>query len=191
MSEFDTRGGAWVVATTSSEPATFFVRYSNIAPDLNKFMATLFNTSATRKVVMQRIWRYNWRITAATGVVLDQALMKISARTIGSTFGILAYDSIDSLSSGIIADTDSTAVTANFTYKLFHAAGEEDTVGALTTANFMGHELSGNAGCLIWEKKRGCKGITLRENQGVTIKNLTDSTAGDVSYVFEFTDEPA
>ena len=52
-----------------------------------------------------------------------------------------------------------------------------------------GRVLQPNA--LVYDRKAGTRGVTLRNGQGVSIKNITSSTTGSVSYVFEFTDEVA
>lgn len=184
-----TAGGALQVECaagcgTPTEPATFYAYFDRIAPAQNKYMATLFNTSATRKVVVRRIWWLTNNFTAVTGVVHDMYLARITARTAGTSVTVRARDSNDLLSSGITADTGSTSVTEAYIARRFVGASEESpvTTTALPTYN-------DRQGTRLYEKPAGEKGETLRQNQGLTIRTLTASTVGVLSFLIEFTDE--
>ena len=171
-----------------AEPATFRVIYDRVVPAQNKYVATLFNTSATRKVVIRRIWLFNWQITAVTGVLLQFDIKRITARTAGSSVTPMAHDTADTLSAGITADHTSTSVTDSTLINRVFGAGEETKIGALTLENSISIN---DAIAIIYAKKDGTKGLTLRQNEGVTIKQVTNSTVGSVSAAIEFTDEPA
>lgn len=160
---------------------TFTVVFDRIVPAANKYMATLFNTSLTRSVVVQRVRLFNWQVGLAAGALLEQELRQITARTAGTTITIVANKSSVPISSGISADTGSTAVTeASLIQRVFASNIQlviEDVVGL---AN--GH--------LLYERRQGEQGHTLLLNEGISIKNITSSVIGTVSYVVEFTDEP-
>lgn len=167
---------------------TFSAVYDRIAPAANKYMATLFNTSSTRKVVVQRIYQFNWQFTGVTDNLLEQEIRYITARTAGTTVTPFAHDSTDTLSSGITADHLSTAVTDSTLLKRIITgsaeaaiAGGESGLKIMRTVDML---------AIVYERKDGIRGWTLRENQGLTIKNITSVTVGTCSYVFEFTDEP-
>lgn len=170
----------------------FFAVYDRIVPAQNKYMATLFNTSTTRKVVVARIYRLNWQVAAVTGVFLEQELRFIAARTAGTSVTIQQDDSNVNLSSGISADTGSTSVTegtgARSLIRRIFACNEEAALAS-------GYALVGTGfsidAALVWMRRPGSSGIILRANEGITIKNTTNSTVGTCSYVFEFEDEPA
>jgi hypothetical protein len=173
-----------------SEPATFLAIADRIVPAVNKYILTLFNTTSTRKVVMQKIFVYNWQTAAVTGTILEHELRKITARTIGAAVTPISMDSADTLTAGITADTTTTGVTevagAAGLLRRGYTSGEEVKIGAITLENSMAVD---DRFAILYEKKDGCKGITLRQNQGVTIKNLT-GTVGSTSVVMLFTDEP-
>jgi hypothetical protein len=179
-----TDGSGFYVAGSSAEPNTFYAYFDRIAPASNKYMATLFNTSATRKVVVRRIVLINNTITSVTGVLLDQYLARITARTAGTSVTIRSRDSNDSLSAGITADTGSTSVTEEYVAKRFIASSEEPVVAQTMLTAFGTY-----GGVVLYEKADGMKGETLRQNQGISIRNVTSSTVGVVSYCIEFTDE--
>ena len=170
----------------------FFAVYDRIAPATNKYMATLFNTSTTRKAVVARIYRMNWQVAAVTGVLLEQELRFITARTSGTSVTIQADDTAIALSSGISADHNSTSVTegtgSRALIRRILSCSEEAVLAT-------GYALAGTGfsldAALIWMRRPGSSGLVLRQNQGITIKNTTASTVGTCSYVIEFEDEPA
>ena len=174
--------------TAPYEPPTFFAVFDRIAPAANKYMATLFNTSATRVVRVQQIWQLNWQVAAVTGVSLEQYAAFITARTSGTAVTSRSYDTADTLSAGISADTNSTSVTESYIFNRQLAVSEEGSaIGSQLGEDFRAQDRNFQ---LIWERTKAAKGFTLRQNQGITIRNVTNSTVGTVSYFFEFTDEP-
>jgi hypothetical protein len=172
----------------STEPATFTAIADRVAPAANKFILTLFNTSSTRKIVIQKVLIYNWQTAVITGVLLEFEVKRITARTAGVAVTPFAHDSNDALSAGISADTGSTAVTEGTLIRRAFSASEETKIGALTLENSASVD---DNFAMVVEKKDGTKGHVLRQNQGIAIKQITSSTVGNVSAVVVFTDEPA
>lgn len=176
-----------IVRNIETSFPTFHAVFDRISPAANKYMATLWNGASGRKVVVQRIWRFNWQVATVTGTTLDQELRRITARTAGTSVTPIALDSNDTLTSGITADHNSSSVTDSSLLQRVMAVSEErdglDTrvVDWLALYPF----------ALVYDRKDGTRGIVLRENQGLTIKNITSSTVGTVSYIIEFTDEVA
>ena len=166
---------------------TFYAVFNRIVPAANKYMATLFNTSATQKVIVTHIWRLNWQVAGVTGVLLEQYLARITARTAGGAITIFADDTADTLSAGISADTLSTSVTEDHIITRFFSTSEEAAAAATGFAlNLMSLEDTQ----LIYQRREGQRGLTLRQNQGITIRNVSSSTIGSVSYIMEFFDIP-
>lgn len=168
---------------------SFTVVFDRIPPVAAKYMATLFNTSATRKVTVQRIYQFNWQTATNPNAVLDQEVRRITARTIGAPVTPIPDDSTVPLSAGITADTTSTGVTLGALLKRIITLQAEATngIGSGGIANL--RTMDSNA--LVYEHKPGMSGWTLRQNQGITIRNITNITTGTCSYVIDFTDEPA
>lgn len=167
---------------------TYWATYSRITPAANKYVATLFNTSASRKVVIQRIWVYNWQLAAAAGVLTELEMRRITARTAGTSITPAPLDLNDTLSAGITADHASTVVTDSTLLQLIVTS--TDTTANTSSAIIRdGRALSINA--LVYERKPGERGIVLRQNQGLTLKNITAIALGSISTVIEFTDEVA
>ena len=183
----DRRGGAPVLTIPGSLP-TYYAVYDRIVPAANKYMATLFNTSATRKVVVTHVWRLNWQVAAVTGILLEQYLARITARTAGTTVTIRTDDTADTLSAGITADHLSTSVTEDHIITRSFAVSEEMALAATGLALALGFDETGQ---ILYARRDGQRGLTLRQNQGLSVRNVTSSTVGTVSYVIEFFDLPA
>lgn len=163
----------------------FFIVFDRIVPAQNKYMATLWNDAPGRKVIVEKILRCNWQVAAVTGVLLEQELRTITDLTTpGANVPIGREDGSVALTLGISADTGSAGVTeaANGLVKRFFSASEE-----ITLATFPPFE-SADAQT-IWWRRPGSSGLVGRQGQGITIKNITNSTVGSVSYIFEFRDE--
>ncbi len=176
-----------VIQTVSDQlQPTFYAVFDRISPAANKYMAMLFNSSLNRKMVIQRVWVYDWQGGAVAGVVLEQQMLRVSARTAGTSVSPVAGDPNDTLSAGLAADTNSTAVTDGSLFKRIYCTNEEE---ALTSSQAM-PGTSENTG-LQYSRKDGTRGIVVRQGQGFAIKNITSNTNGSVSYVIEFTDETA
>ena len=172
-------------STTNSLPSYYAV-FDRIAPAANKYMATLFNTSATRKAVVQRMWAFNWQFdNVASAGNMDQYVARITVRTAGAAVTIRSNDTTDILSAGIAADTNSTLVTENHVFKRIFMSNDELDLATQRVQDLLAFIGIG----LVWERKEGMRGIVLRQNQGLSFRNLTASTNGSCSYIFEFTDE--
>jgi hypothetical protein len=168
--------------------ATYYAVFDRITMSAAKFMATLFNTSSTRKVVIQRIWAFNWQSTAVAAGDVALILYRITERTAGTTVTIRSEDTNDVLSSGITADTNSTAVATDHMVRRIMVSGEDLQFSTIATVSTL---LSVPSHALQYERRRGQRGLTLRENQGISVQFDAGDTDGSVSFVFEFTDEVA
>lgn len=170
----------------------FFAVYDRIAPATNKYMATLWNGATGRVVIVDRVYRLNWQVSAITGVLLEQEIRFITARTAGTSVQIQTEDSANTITSGIAADTGSTSVTegtgARGMIKRIFASGEELAIATAYTLPAISAHI--NDAQLAWYRKVGSSGLVLRVNEGLTIKNTTNSALGTVSYIMEFRDEP-
>ena len=169
---------------------SFYAVFDRIVPAQNKYMATLFNGATGRKVVVNRIYRFNWQIIGVTGALLEQEIREVTARTAGTTVSIHPEDISDTLTAGIVADHASTSVTegGRGLFQRIMAVNEEMALGVVTMARDTA--VQHDAQCVYW-RRPGSKGWVIPTGRGLTIKNIPNSTIGSVSYRFEFDDEPA
>jgi hypothetical protein len=159
------------------EPPTFYAIYDRITvAAANKYMAVLWNGASNRLVRVWRAWVYqNSTAAVATGLNSELAMLRINARTAGTA-----------------ASHNDSAVTDSTIFRRFFAAQEEAKTTAAqafnsdtqTVFDWFGHD-----GHLFWNTHAGCKPITLRNGQGIAVKNIS-GTLGSLSFVIEFTDEP-
>jgi hypothetical protein len=174
------------VGAAGSNPS-YYAIFDRIVPGLNKVMAALYNTSSSKKIVIYRIFRYNWQVVAVTGVTLEQYLARMSSVTTGTLAPIVyPHDTNDAVNPGTLAYI-SASFTENNLLRRFFASNEEINLLGSGLYNVLGLDY----GAPIFERHQGARGLVLRQNQGVFIRNVTNSNVGSVSYIFEFTIEDA
>lgn len=169
------------------EAETFCAIFDRIAPAANKHF-TIFNTLSTKKVRIKRILIFNWQVTAVTGVMLEFLLERITARTAGTSATINPLDLNDSLTAGITASSGDTSVTESTVLRRMFSANEEVILATLNTTTERGFHFDDN---IVYEAMFENTPLTLRQNQGISLKQITSSTVGSVSIVIEFTEEDA
>ena len=168
----------------------YWAVFDRIAPAANKAMLTLFNGATGRKVVVNRIYRFNWQTGAQTGVLLEQELREVTAHSGGSSITINRWDEADPAPTSGIVCTSGATVTLGGRGLItrIYATSEEMALAATNVAKDLA--LLHDAQLVYW-RRPGSKGLTLATGRGVTIQNTTSSTIGSVSYRVEFDDEPA
>lgn len=177
-----------VVRNVERTLPTFYAVFDRITMSDGKYIATVFNTSSTRKIVLQRLWVYNWQVNNVPGRDVSLAWWRITARTVGTAVTVRSEDSDDSLSSGISADTNSSAVTQAFLMGRIMTSGK-DIKWVATRLHTI---LSLPVNALRYERRFGQRGHTFRENQGFSLQVVdSQDNDGSVSVVAEFTDEEA
>jgi len=175
----------------SSGKATFRAVWEDIAPANNKYMMVIFNANTTYDVVIQRIRVVHSNISAVTGVLLKQSLLRIAAFTTGTAITPVANDpETDTLPASISCDHNSSAVTDGVVLDPAIFCTAEEVVLAATAFQLSRMSIEGQT---VYQRRDGERGITLSgttaANRGLAIKNLTNDTAGSVSYIVDFTVE--
>jgi hypothetical protein len=171
-------------------PMSFRVVANAIAPAQDKYMVTLFNANTDYNVEVHRIYLVHNNITAATGVVLAQTLIRISAYTAAAAITPLAMDPADTLPSSITADTGSTSVSDVSASTYLNIVGVSEEAVVAGTDPWIGARAKDPLGNPIFLSGNGIKPIVLRgataAHKGLAIKNSTNSTAGSCSYYIDF-----
>lgn len=182
----------WVVSPLSGggELATFVVSANSTAIGNGKSMLSIVNTSGSTVILkLRELYIINVQNTAVTGIITEFQLKRIVGHSAGTALTPAAYDTNDSLNVSITARTGAT-VTSEGTdiFKRLTWSSDEWGVGAQDVESG-DHEVQLRHN--IVEQYPGCKPFTLRANQGLTIKQITNSTVGTFDVVAVFTQENA
>ena len=182
-----TADGRLYVQSKESEISTFLLQSITTPIALNKSMLALYNGSASNVVKIKSIKIINNQTTAITGVVAEFRFKRITGLTGGTSLTSRPYDTNDSLASGIISSTTGT-VSGESAYDMGRYVYSSDEWGVGTTdvesaQNIMQQLFP------AYQNRPGTTPLTLRPGQGLSIKCLTNSTAGNFDIVVEFTQE--
>lgn len=161
-----------------------WVAYANaVAFAANKSHIAIFNATGSGKVVKcKKLFVVN--LTAAvTGIIVRFDINKASAASAGTTITPVAFDTDNAaLPAGITVRTDGTITDGSTFFPYMGLSEEETAVQALSKATFTQFNNILMEGNEVQE-------ITLRENQGLTVKQITSSTVGSVGWILVFTVE--
>jgi hypothetical protein len=121
------------------------------------------------------------------GTVLSFQLKRIAGHSSGTSITPEVSDTSDSLDGGVTVKTGSTVSSESINaIKRWMVSSEEWGNGALDFENMQALEMGLYP---IYEAHSPQKPITLRQNQGVTIKCATNSSAGTFDVAIVFTQE--
>lgn len=172
------------------EAATFVVSAQNVAIGNGKSMLSIVNASGSTKVLrLRELYLINVQTSAVTGVIGEFQLKRIVGHSGGTALTPASYDTSDSLDSAITARTGATVTSeGSDIFRRLYWSTDEWGVGAQDVE-------SGDHGAQvmlnIMRQQPWCKAFTLRANQGLTLKQITNSTAGTFDVVAVFTQEAA
>ena len=176
------------VTSQPYQPATFCINAMNIAIGNNKSMIAIQNTTGSSVVIkIKSIKIINSQTSAVTGVISDFRLRIITSFSAGTSITPLTFDTNDSLSVNVSAATGST-VSGESSSDLMHVKWSSDDwgVGTLDTES---NDHANQALRPFYEARPNEKPITLRANEGLTIKHVVNSTAGTFAFIIIFTQE--
>jgi hypothetical protein len=167
-------------------PQTFSYYVVDAAIGNNKSMVALQNTS-TSVVRIKSIKIVNSRTAATTGVVSDFRLFRISSFSGGTALTAGVYSTDQTLPGTITAATGATVSGEGTTvYNRWLWSSDEWGSGTLDTeASQVGSQQAAPA----WRPQGHTTPITLRQNEGITIKHVVNSTNGTFDFLIEFTVE--
>jgi hypothetical protein len=179
------RGNLKIALQEYSDTKTFSAYATNVAIGNNKSMLSIENAVGGSTVVrVIAIKVINTQATAITGVVADFRLLKCTGHSSGTLVVPESSDSVDALSSDVTVRTGAT-ISGEGTGLLVRAqwssdewgVGSEDVESADHRAQFL---------TPFYAPLAGTKPITLRGGEGLTIKQVTNSTSGmfDVAILF-------
>lgn len=173
--------------TSEIEIATYVIKATNIAIGNNKSMISILNANgSTRVVKIRSIQIINAQNTAVTGVIADFRLHRIAAgsHSSGTLLTPEIHDLNDILDGNVTWRTGATisgeSGTSMYRWKW---SSDEWSVGAQDVES---NDHARQATSYLYQQVPKTKPITLRADQGLTIKQVTNSTAGsfDISIVY-------
>lgn len=162
-----------------------WVAYADaVAFAANKHHISIFNATGSGKVVKARkLFAVNLQTVAVTGVWCRFDVKKITAASAGTTITPESMDSNNTaLPAGVTVRTNGTITEGNLLYPWTTQTDEETAVQALSKAMFQQWANILMEGPEVQEQ-------TLREGQGLTIKQITSTTVGSYGWILVFTVE--
>lgn len=163
---------------------TFTALADAVAFAANKQMFSIFNGAGSGKVIkLRKVFFVNLALAAVTGVATRIEFKRITARSAGTVITPMPHDSLNAaLPAAVVAATGST-VTEGALWFPFTMTNDE--VGA--TQAFPSSQLLQATNWL--PEGDNIQEMTLREGEGLTIKNITSTTVGSLGIVVVFTAE--
>lgn len=135
----------------------------------NKHFLTLYNTG-TEPIRIRKLFLQNTHTTAITGVGVQFRIGRVTAAPTGGTaLTIVQHDTNDPAITGLTALTGATATVAT---TLFDWFTHNDEVSPTNIMSIFQNSIN------IIPEGPEIKEYTLRQNQGLTIQNLTSTTVG-------------
>jgi len=180
--------GYGVLETTNHERATFNSIVQDIATGQNKSMFSMVNTS-NRKIKIEEIYVVNAKTIAVTGISGTFEVRRVSGHSAGTLVtSVETYETGDVLDPGITLRTGAS-VSGESTNLLWKSVFSTDEHG-IAENNISGSEHTFQTMFPIFVKKtNNAKTITLKTNEGLTIKFLQNSTVGSFDIFCVFTQE--
>jgi hypothetical protein len=164
-------------------PDTYYAYVDNVVPALNKHHIGIFNASGSGKVVQcRKLFCVNLHTALITGVILRFDVRKITALTGGSAITPVKANTLSpNLPAQITSSSAPTAVgTETLLFPWLTLSEENPTAQAITTAVYQQAVNILAEGGTVQE-------YTLREGEGLSVKQITSSTVGSFGWILVFT----
>lgn len=173
----------------NSDPASFFVSVSDVSIGNNKSMLALMNSSTVNvKLKITLIKIINSRTTNIVGVVAEFRLRRITASSGGSLLNIYPQETNDVLDSGVTARSAGTSTDLSGPVDLSRYLYSSDEWGPGTAdVESTDHTLQTVEPAYVY--RPGTKSIVLRPNEGLDVRQITNSTNGNFDVIMIFTQE--
>jgi hypothetical protein len=170
--------------------ATFIAVASGTQLDLNKSLFSIYNSGSSSPVVIKirRINIINTQTVNVGGTVVLFELRKFASHSAGTDISPQTMDSADVLNSRITAKTNGTITGESSNSIIRYIWSSDDWNANNSVVEAADHAIQ----TLIpaWNlNEHNTKPLTLRANEGLTIKNTINTTAGTFDIVVVFTQE--
>ena len=163
------------------EEETFSAVADAVAFATNKHHITIFNATGSGKTVrVHKILPINLSLTAVTGVGIRFEVRKATAASAGTTITPEKFDSSnDNLPAGVTVRTNGTVTDGALLYPI--ALNNDEIPLTLLNANMQIRN--------IFYDDIKTQPFVLRENEGLTVKQITASTVGSFAWLIVFSVE--
>jgi hypothetical protein len=172
-------------ANLSSKP--FVVLANSIQIGNGKSMISLVNASgSTVKVKIRQLWIKNVQTSGVTGIVAEFQMKSIVGHSAGTALTPKAYDSTDTLNGSVTARSGATVTSEGTSWKRWLWSTDEWGPGPadVESADHVMQSLRPH-----YDDNGQWKTITLNANEGIHIKQVTNSTVGTFDLELVFTVE--
>lgn len=176
------------VTVATATPATFSAWSLDTAIGNNKSMMSIVNTTgSTVTVKIQTLRIINSQNTAVTGVIGDFRLFRCVSHSSGTLITPGVHDTTALLNTSVTVRTGATIGTESSTVLgRWKYSTDEWGVG---TADVESMDHGTGVVSSVLSMPISTTGITLRANEGITLKQVTNSTAGSFDINIIFTQE--
>jgi len=181
----DTSGRLYVI-TSNVEQATWVVNAGSVVPGNNKSMLSILNATDTAVVVrLREIWLGNVQTTPIVGVVGVFELRRMTGHSGGASVTAHPHDTADTLDTNVTARTGAT-ITGEGPVMMSHRWSTDEWGPGTLDEEGYAHGIQ--ASQPFWVRKDFTeKPLTLRSDQGFTLKFATNSAVGSFDIRFVFT----
>lgn len=166
---------------------TFVATAINVTIGNNKSMISLLNASGSGVVVrLQKLFLINSQNAGVTGVSVDFRMFRHTGHSAGTQLTPRAHDTNDSLHANVTVRTGGTisGEAADYLYRWLWGSDEWSTGPAdADSADHAQQSLNP-----VYVAGPGERPITIRPGEGLTIKDVTNSTAGQFDLIAIFTE---
>jgi len=177
------------LSSSATELSTFFGVAPSVSPGNNKSMFSIVNTTGSTVVIkIQEIYLVNVQTTNVSGIPISFEMRRIVSHSSGTSITTESADLSDTLNASVTLRTGATVSTESTTLLWRNIWSADDwQVGS---ADIESADHTSQSLIPIYSKKnQASKSITLRANQGLTLKCATNTTIGLFDIMVVFTQE--
>lgn len=166
---------------------TYYALADAVTCALNKHVISILNDTGSGKVVaLKKLFIINTQLSTVTGVAIRSDVKRATAHSGGSTITPVAADSTNpAIPAQITVRSAATSVTeSTLLFPLTYTNDELGATQAFPTAQLM-------AGLNWFPEGAEVQEVRLREGEGLTIKQITNSSVGQFAWLIVFTIDDA
>lgn len=166
---------------------TYYALADAVTCALNKQVISILNDTGSGKVVaLKKLFIINTQLSTVTGVALRSDVKRATAHSGGTVVTPASADSANpAIPAQITVRTAATSVTeSTLLFPLTYTNDEVGATQAFPTAQLM-------AGLNWFPEGAEVQEVRLREGEGLTIKQITNSSVGQFAWLIVFTIDDA